>query len=88
MNLEFLQKSSKVKAQCRWIWFQAFPLGVSSVLFPDHISSLISEGSLRGKGIEKVVSTKCTGGFLASGVSELLDFSQEPAKLGEGGMEK
>lgn len=30
------------------------------------------------------MGSKCTGDFLASGVSELLDFSQEPAKPGEG----
>lgn len=88
MDLEFLQKSSKLKAQSMFIWFQAFPLGDSSILVPDHIGTLVSEGRLWDKGIEKVVGTKRTGGFLASGVSELLDFSQEPAKPGDGGMEK
>lgn len=32
MDLEFEQKSSKLKAQSEWVWFQSCSLGVSSVL--------------------------------------------------------
>lgn len=41
MNLEFGQKSSKLKVQPDRVWFQTCSLGVSSVLVPDHTGSFM-----------------------------------------------
>lgn len=46
MDLKFWQKSSKLKAQSKWIWFQACSLGVSSVFVPDHTGSLFLRAAL------------------------------------------
>lgn len=52
MDLEFWQESSKLQAQSKWIWFQACSPGISSVLVPHFTGSSVSEGSLRGEGVE------------------------------------
>lgn len=73
MDVEFLQKSSKLKAQSTHLVLSLLTWGFP-VLVPDHGGSLASEGSLQGEDM-KVVDSKCPGDFLASGVSECLDFS-------------
>ena len=52
MDLEFWQESSKLQAQSKRIWSQACSPGISSVLVPDFTGSSVSEGSLKGEGIE------------------------------------
>lgn len=78
MDVEFWQKSSKLKAQSIDLVLSLLTWGFP-VLVPDHGGSLASEGSLQGEDM-KVVGSKCPGDFLSSGVSECLDFSQEPTK--------
>lgn len=51
MDLEFLQKSSKLKAQSKDLILSLLSWGFL-ILVPDHRGSLVSEYSLQGEGVE------------------------------------